>query len=93
MNEAVFIGKVYKNKAAAVVRAYRNATARQQSEESRLQQNARQWITDLTSDSLTLSELATACGVDVSYLSTVRSGKRSCSADVAIRIAKYLVEM
>ena len=93
MNETVFIGKVYKGKAAAIVRAYRNATARQQSEESRLQQNARQWITDLTWGGLTLSELATACGVDVSYLSTVRSGKRSCSADVAIRIAKHLEQM
>jgi len=93
MSKAAFIGKVYKGKAAAIVRAYRNATARQRSEESRLQQNARQWITDLTSDSLTLSELATACDVDVSYLSTVRSGKRSCSADVAIRIAKYLDQM
>jgi len=93
MNETVFIGKVYKGKAAAIVRAYRNATSRQQSEESRLQQNARQWITDLTWGGLTLSELATACDVDVSYLSTVRSGKRSCSADVAIRIAKYLDQM
>ena len=93
MSKAAFIGKVYKGKAAAIVRAYRNATARQRSEESRLQQNARQWITDLTSGSLTLSELATACDVDVSYLSTVRSGKRSCSADVAIRIAKYLDRM
>jgi len=93
MSKAAFIGKVYKGKAAAIVRAYRNATARQRSEESRLQQNARQWITDLTSDSLTLSELATACDVDVSYLSTVRSGKRSCSADVAIRIAKYVEQM
>jgi len=93
MSKAAFIGKVYRGKASAVVRAYRNATSRQQSEESRLQQNARQWITDLTSDSLTLSELATACDVDVSYLSTVRSGKRSCSADVAIRIAKYLDRM
>jgi len=93
MSKAAFIGKVYRGKASAVVRAFRNATSRQQSEESRLQQNARQWITDLTSDSLTLSELATACDVDVSYLSTVRSGKRSCSADVAIRIAKYLDRM
>jgi len=93
MSKAAFIGKVYKGKAAAIVRAYRNATARQRSEESRLQQNARQWITDLTSDSLTLSELATDCDVDVSYLSTVRSGKRSCSADVAIRIAKYVEQM
>jgi len=93
MSKAAFIGKVYKGRSAAIVRAYRNATARQQSEESRLQQNARQWITDLTSDSLTLSELATDCDVDVSYLSTVRSGKRSCSADVAIRIAKYVEQM
>jgi len=93
MSKAAFIGKVYRGKAAAVVRAYRNATARQQSEESRLQQNARQWITDLTTDRMTLSELATACSVDISYLSTVRSGKRSCSADVAIRIAKYLDRM
>jgi hypothetical protein len=93
MSKAAFIGKVYRGKAAAVVRAYRNATARQQSEESRLQQNARQWIIDLTSGSLTLSELATACSVDISYLSTVRSGKRPCSADVAIRIAKCLEQM
>ena len=93
MSKAAFIGKVYKGKAAAIVRAYRNATARQQSEESRLQQNARQWITDLTTDRMTLSELATACSVDISYLSTVRSGKRSCSADVAIRIAKYVEQM
>ena len=93
MSKAAFIGKVYKGKAAAIVRAYRNATSRQQSEESRLQQNARQWITDLTWGGLTLSELATACDVDVSYLSTVRSGKRSCSADVAIRIAKYVEQM
>ena len=92
MNKA-FIGKVYRGKASAVVRAYRNATARQQSEESRLQQNARQWIIDLTTDKIKLSGLATACGVDISYLSTVRSGKRSCSADVAIRIAKYLEQM
>jgi hypothetical protein len=93
MSKATFIGKVYKGKASAVVRAYRNATARQQSEESRLQQNARQWIIDLTTDKMTLSGLATACGVDISYLSTVRSGKRSCSADVAIRIAKCLEKM
>ena len=93
MSKAAFVGKVYKSKAAAVVRAYRNAAARQQSEESRLQQNARQWITDLTWGGLTLSELAAACDVDVSYLSTVRSGKRPCSADVAIRIAKYLEQM
>lgn len=93
MSKAPFIGKVYRGKASAVVRAYRNATARQQSEESRLQQNARQWITDLTTDRMTLSELAAACSVDISYLSTVRSGKRSCSADVAIRIAKCLEQM
>ena len=93
MSKAAFVGKVYKSKASAVVRAYQNATTRQQSEESRLRQNARQWITDLTSGSLTLSELAAACDVDVSYLSTVRSGKRSCSADVAIRIAKCLEQM
>ena len=93
MSKAAFVGKVYKSKASAVVRAYRNATARQQSEESRLQQNARQWITDLTSGSLTLSGLAAACDVYISYLSTVRSGKRPCSADVAIRIAKCLEQM
>ena len=93
MSKAPFIGKVYRGKASAVVRAYRNATARQQSEESRLQQNARQWIIDLTTDKMTLSQLATDCSVDISYLSTVRSGKRSCSADVAIRIAKCLEQM